>query len=368
MFGFAAKDGTQLMFLKYRYVAAVCVLAFFHTLLAGCGGVREKDGAVWSRKLDGGIRHAPATGQGLLFVADRNGALRALTLSHGSNVWTETGLGSPFVGPVAAGPAVCQATIDGYVYGMSAWTGARLWSISPFGPMFMQAESRFVTFLNALDGHVYGLDAVTGDLKWDFDPGRGPVSGLCIHSNTVFVLAGGADDQSSRRLIGLSAQAGEAELEIPLEHDADAMAAYGGIMYMGNSTGLVWAIELSASRLLWRRQTGHLISTPLSAQAEGVYYGTLDGHLYGLDAKAGKLFRQIIVGSAPVSALAIDGVQAFIAERKRHWLALDTAAGAVLWKVQAPAADNMPPALGDRCVVWVTPNGWVRAFQKMPSF
>lgn len=353
------------MFVKYRHIAAVCVLAFFPALLAGCGGAREKDGAVWSRKLDAGIRHAPATGQGLVFIVDLNGTLRALTLAQGSNVWTEAVLGSPFGGPVAAGPAVCQATIDGYIYGLSAWTGARLWSISPFGPMFMKADSRFVTFLNALDGHVYGLDAVSGKFKWDFDPGRGPVSGLCIQSNTVFVLAGGGE-QDGRRLLGLSSQTGELELEIPLDHDAAELAASGGIMYMANSTGLVWAIELSASRLLWRRQTGHLVSTPLAAGPEGVYYGTLDGHLYGLDAMTGKLSRQFDVGSAPISALGLDGMQAFIAERKRHWIALDTAAGAVLWKVQAPEAGSEPPALGDRRVVWVSPDGWVRAFQKMP--
>ena len=187
----------------------------------------------------------------------------------------------------------------------------------------MKADSRFVTFLNALDGHVYGR-YVSRKFKWDFDPGHG-LSLDCAHKAIRFCACRGRE-QDGRRLLGLSSQTGELELEIPLDHDAAELAASGGIMYMANSTGLVWAIELSASRLLWRRQTGHLVSTPLAAGPEGVYYGTLDGHLYGLDAMTGKLSRQFDVGSAPISALVLDGMQAFIAERKGIGLRWITAA------------------------------------------
>jgi outer membrane protein assembly factor BamB len=342
------------------------LLAAVFIAAGGCGRRPGPDQAAWAIRMDGETRFGPASGQGLVFVVSEKGTLSAFSPTQGSNVWSVTGLGRPLAGPVAAGPAVCQATMDGHVYGVSAWTGARLWTLSPFGPLPMRAEGRFVSFLNALDGHVYGLDAMTGTLKWDVDPGRGPITGPVIHSNMVYLVEGRPADGDSRRLLGLAGDTGAIRLEIPLDDDVSELAVWGGVVYLAHATGLVWAIEAATPRLLWRRQTGQVLSTPLVARPDGVYYGTRNGGLVALDPATGEERWRFAAGQDSLTALALDGGQAFVAEWRRHWLAVDLAARAVLWKAPAPAAGRAPPAFAERWVVWTTPDGWVRGFPKTP--
>lgn len=349
-------------FFALRLMAAALVLA-----LVGCDARMNHDQQAWALRLDSRSQYSVGSGQGLFFVANDKGTLSAIAPARGSNVWTVSGLGQPLSGPIAAGPAVCMATMDGYVHGLSAWTGARLWTISPFGPLHMRAEGRFVAFLNALDGHIYGLDAMNGNLKWDFDPGRGQVIGPVINSNTVYLAKNSVADEDVRRLIALSVETGLPELDIPLEDDVSDLAVFAGVVYLAHRTGLVWAIASDVPRLLWRRQTGHLPATPLSVNSNGVYYGTRDGWLCALDPATGEERWRLNVGQEPVAALALDGNQAYASELKRCWLALDLSARAVLWKIPADAAGSVPPALAERWVAWPSTDGWIRCFFKTPE-
>lgn len=352
------------MFLILRHFAMFAALGIVCVVVAGCGRKPAAMNGLWSARMDGFVSHSAAAGQGLVFVVSENGVLRAFSAAQGSNIWTVTGLGQPLSGPVAAGPAVCQATMDGYMYGFSAWTGARLWTISPFGPLTMKSEGRFVAFFNELDGHVYGMDAMDGALKWDFDPGSGVIVGPVINSNIVYLLENAPANGKKGRLLGLAGHTGELQMEIPLDDDASDLAVADGRIILAQANGLVWAIEVSGSRLLWRRQTGHSISTQIVPLGDEVYYGTTDGWLYCLNSATGEERWRFEAGQSSLSALALDGHQAFLAEWRRHWLAMDLRARAVLWKVSAPEAGATLPAMAENCVVWTLPDGSVRAFGK----
>jgi outer membrane protein assembly factor BamB len=151
----------------------------------------------WSQRIaSGDLPTAPVAAGGLVFVADRNGVVKALDASDGSIRWQ-----AYTAGPVYFPPAVDQGrafvgSADGHVYAFEAATGKRLWRFraAPVDhkiPVYGKLISRWpvaggvvvqdgVVYAAAgiahYDGtHVYALDAATGQVKW-YNDSSGTIS------------------------------------------------------------------------------------------------------------------------------------------------------------------------------------------------
>jgi outer membrane protein assembly factor BamB len=82
----------------------------------------------WSAKLiDSQLSTAPVAAGGLVFVADRSGAVRAFK-EDGSPAWTSYTSGSIFFPPAVDHDRVYVGSADGRVYAFEAATGRQLWS------------------------------------------------------------------------------------------------------------------------------------------------------------------------------------------------------------------------------------------------
>lgn len=129
---------------------------------------------------------APVIGGGLVFVADRAGAVRALDGADGEVVWTRHTSGPIYYPPAIAMDRAFVGSADGYVYAFAARSGRLLWTyrVAPVDrriPVFGELISRWPVaggvvvqddtvyaaagIVNYDGTHVVALDAVTGRLK-----------------------------------------------------------------------------------------------------------------------------------------------------------------------------------------------------------
>jgi outer membrane protein assembly factor BamB len=105
-----------------------------------------------------------------------------------------------------------------------------------------------------------------------------------------------------------------------------------GVAYIGNAHATVRAISMYSGRIVWRRRLPHvtLASSPAVYDDELVVHG-MDGHVWVLDRKHGRLLWRFYVG-APIesSPLVRDGVDYFgswngrvyaldLRRRRLHW-------------------------------------------------
>lgn len=141
---------------------------------------------LWKAKISStDLPTAPVVAGGLVFIADRTGAIRALD-QQGNQVWKSYTAGAIYYPPAVAQDRVYVGSADGRVYAFEAKTGRQLWSFR-VGP-----EERWIPVYGKLisswpvaggvivqDGTVYAaagiahydgtyvvaLDAITGELK-----------------------------------------------------------------------------------------------------------------------------------------------------------------------------------------------------------
>jgi eukaryotic-like serine/threonine-protein kinase len=99
-----------------------------------------------------------------------------------------------------------------------------------------------------------------------------------------------------------------------------------GIIVAGSGDGRMSALDLADGRVLWthvsdptiykvspyRRDTRPLLSSPTIA-GDKVFFGSADGHLYGLDLATGKKLWSFAVGAPVMSTPTISGNALFVA-------------------------------------------------------
>ncbi|MCA9215896.1 MAG: PQQ-binding-like beta-propeller repeat protein, partial [Planctomycetales bacterium] len=126
---------------------------------------------------------APVTAGGLVFVADRSGVVRAISID-GQEVWKKYVAGAVYYPPAVAHDRVFVGSADGRVYALEAATGRQLWSYR-VGPD--------VARISVYDKLI----------------SRWPVScGVVVHDNTVYAAAGIAHYDGTY-VVALDATTGE---------------------------------------------------------------------------------------------------------------------------------------------------------------
>jgi outer membrane protein assembly factor BamB len=176
----------------------------------------------WEKEVTSGdLPTAPVTGGGLVFVADRTGAVRAFD-QKGQLVWKSLAGGPIYYPPAVANDRVYVGSADGRVYAYEATTGRFLWSyhVAPkarlipvfdrlvsswpvSGGVVVQGDTVYAAAgIAHYDGtHVVALDAKTGSAKAHNDTsgvvtkevnnGISMQGNIRIEDNELRFLAGG---------------------------------------------------------------------------------------------------------------------------------------------------------------------------------
>ncbi len=199
---------------------------------------------------------APAYYKGRVYVGFQHGALVALEADSGKIAWKRRIQGGIQSSPIVVDGHLFIGSEEGGVYSFDAATGKPIWTYRA-GTSVKTSPSynKDTIYFGNYSGTVYALDAKTGNEKWRTD--------------TTSTSPGGSGGFYS------------------------SPAVAGGKVYLARNDGIVYAFDEKDGGQSWFFQAkGDVYSSPALAKVPGtpltVYIGSYDSNLYALNARSGK--------------------------------------------------------------------------------
>ncbi len=301
----------------------------------------------------------PAALDGVVYAADRNGRVKALSESDGKEVWSvnlaeKTGWLSSNLpallsgGLTVSGGHVYVGSEKAKVFALNTSDGSIAWQTTVAGEALSRpVVSDGLVLIHTSNGQLQGLDEGTGAIKW-----------------TVNL------DIPSLTLRGESAPA----------------TAYGAAI-VGGDNGRVSAVLMQKGQMIWQQRISQATgSTEIDRLSDvdttpvvvnGVVYAlAYNGNLAALDLRSGQLIWKRDLGS--VNDMIVDSGRIFIVDQNDRVLAVNTDGGVTLWTqsdllhrlLTAPVLYNGYLVVGDTegYMHWIDPdNGRFVAQQKVDS-
>ena len=155
--------------------------------------------------------------------------------------------------------------------------------------------------------HLYAFDRETGVVRWKTGVGAGVMTDLPVFERLLFGVT--LDDE----VIALDRETGERVWSFASGAANDdfwmnsSPAVLGESVFFGGLNGVLYGLNARTGQLVWKRELGSRVSTGLVADDAGVYAGTSDGRLHLLSRETGEVKARIETESAPRGRLVLAG-------------------------------------------------------------
>lgn len=223
------------------------------------------------------------------------------------------------------------------VYAVSADAGQLAWTFRTRDrvkgdPTFWQG----LVIIGSYDKHLYGLDARTGKPRWVFPQQR-------TRPAAPGQPAAGAPEQHV-------IDTGEFSYSRPL--------VAGGVAYVGNLDGHLYAVDASSGVMRWRFRTGRgteqagigITSSP-ALSGHVLFFGSSDRHLYALAEDGVEVKWVYQTGDAVLASPRVADGAVYVGSVDGYLYALDEGSGALRWKLQGSGPFVSSPAVHGRHLV-----------------
>lgn len=274
----------------------------------------------WSINTHGLIEFPPALANGIAYVVNKFGNLRAVTLEDHRTVWEHlrdpqnSGRPTDVTAPVYSDGKLFVAFLDGELLALDAKTGDRIWKRNLHAHLesspLVVAETLYI---GTDRRELVALDASDGQVKWRFDAPGAIKASPSHHAGRIYV----ADYEGS--MYALDARTGRALWRTnttrvkPFGKGGfySSPAVGFGYVYAARDDGTVYALDERTGKVSWYFQTNNFMyGSPALAEVPGtpptLYIGSYDDHLYALDARTGiERWRFNVDGPVPGTATVI---------------------------------------------------------------
>jgi len=261
---------------------------------------------VWSRGLGSLVEFPAVVADGVAYVANARGTIRALDMRTGAVVWRHD---TPH-GKMASSPAVSGATLlvhgmDGHVWVLRRSDGTPLWHYTVGSPV----ESSPVVIgeldvFGAWNGTVTALDLRTHRVRWRRSFGCKITSSATYTRGTVYL------GDYCGRLLALRAADGALRWSRHVNGRIYGTPAISGRrIFVPSSTGGSLTAFTTGGTRLWSRSTGSYVYSSPAVAAGRVFFGSYNGVFYALNARTGRtLWTRGTGGAISGAAVVVDGV------------------------------------------------------------
>ncbi len=162
-------------------------------------------------------------------------------------------------------------------------------------------------------GHVYAFEHATGKVRWKHpithttERGGGLPTDLIRLDSSVFGVALGDE------LLSLDLETGRLNWSFRSQFSdfrfawTSTPAAAGGRVFFGGLDGTVYALDARSGRVLWKREIGPAIHSSVTLVGEDLVVGSANGHLYRLAQATGNVVADVDVGAPPWGRFLVAG-------------------------------------------------------------
>jgi outer membrane protein assembly factor BamB len=299
--------------------------------------VRPPFRVVWSRGLGTLIEFPAVVADGVAYIANAKGTIRALSMRNGDVLWRHD---TPH-GKTASSPAVWRDQLvvhgmDGHVWVLRRSDGRLLWRYDAGSPIESSpVVSNGLDLFGAWNGTITALDLRTHRVRWRVYTGCKITSSAAVAGAALYI-----GDYCSR-LLALRVSDGYIRWSRSVNgriYGTPAVAA--GHVFVPSSTGGSLTAFSTGGRVLWRRSTGsYVYSSPAVAKGR-VFFGSYNGVFYSLSAATGAtLWAHGAGGPISGAAVVVDGI-AYAGSFAHRIIGVNAATGRVV--VDFPHGEYVP--------------------------
>jgi len=198
------------------------------------------------------------------------------------------------------------------------------------------AEDLIVIGTDGNMGHVYAFDRSTGAVQWKYRvEWRGVASDIVRAGNSIYAVT--LDDA----LICLDLQSGKAKWTFrsgappKLFYWNSSPAVTADRVYFGGLDGIVYALDARSGKLIWRSDLGARITTSVASQGQGIYVGTAKRHLYRLDPGSGRVLADFAAEAEPRWRLILARESLLVFLGSQSLASLDLSLDKIRWSAKA---------------------------------
>jgi outer membrane protein assembly factor BamB len=303
--------------------------------------VRPPFRVVWSRGLGTLIEFPAVVVDGVAYIANARGTIRALSMRNGDVIWRRD---TPH-GKMAASPAVWRDQLvvhgmDGHVWVLRRSDGHILWRYTVGSPV----ESSPVVLdgldvFGAWNGTITALDLRTHRVRWRIHTGCKVTSSAALAGSTLYI------GDYCGRLLALRMRDGHLRWSGGVNgrvYGTPAVSA--GRVFVPSSTGGSLTAFSTGGRFLWSRSAGSYVYSSPAVAAGRVFFGAYNGVFYALSARSGRTLWAHGTGGPISGAVAIvDGV-AYAGSFSHSILGVDARSGRVV--LDFPHGEYVPVSGG----------------------
>ncbi len=295
----------------------------------------------------------------LVALARRTGALTkahsaSLTLQEQSinPVWEFTFEDEVRSSPSIEGGVVFVGTYDNNLYALTAAKGEFIWKYPSEGGITSKPLiDNGVIYFGSEDGKLHAISAKNGKLIWDFATG-GPIRGSArIAEGHIFI---GSDD---RNLYAINTASYRKSWALSTEGAIrSTCAVQSGLIYFGNEANEFTCADFSG-QVKWRLNTKRPnTSSPLILDGI-VYFSSLDGNFYALDAKSGWVIWRFRMGKGSISSPCSVDNFVFVGSADTFIYCLDKSSSKEMWRFKCDHQVSGSPTVYKDSIYFGTADG-----------
>jgi len=285
-----------------------------------------------------------------------------------------------FSTPAVAGERLYIGSCAGVFYCLERKTGAVKWTYDVtqdggnnfHGSMLVAGESIIIGTDGVKAGHVYAFDLASGAVRWKYPAGNGVSTDILRLGAQIFGAAKNGDEEN---ILCLDLNTGREiwKVTLPLSRHIlnKSPVLVENILYYGASDGKLYAFAAKSGKILWTKNLGAPIITPVAAAGEFLYTGTEAGILYRLNRARGEIASQFDLNGRPYQPAVMGESGEFVVlfvnwmQPGGELLVLDSNLAKVRWRFAAANASPWTiarPYYSNKLLVAGTQDGQVYGY------
>jgi outer membrane protein assembly factor BamB len=189
-------------------------------------------------------------------------------------------------------------------------------------------------------GQVFAVETQSGRVAWKLKLGRCLASSPAVAAGVVYLAymdpapCRPHQDSLGGGLLALAADSGRVLWRRSGAVSESSPTVVGHLLYYGDWSGRVSAIDTRTHKLRWSFQTGGKVKGAVAYAGGRVFFGSYDSRVYCLDAQSGRELWATAVDGSVYANPALGYGKAFISTTAGTIYALASGDGQVVWRRQ----------------------------------
>jgi len=297
--------------------------------------IRPPFRVAWTRGLGALIEFPAVVSEGVAYIANLKGSVRALSMRNGKVAW-RTNLRQKMASSLAIHRDTLVAhTMRGQVHVLKRSNGKVLWSRYVGSAIESSPIVRYgIDYFGTHNGRLYGLDLERKRFRWIRGGNCKITSSVSITGGTLFI------GDYCGRVLAVNARNGRTIWVRGVNGRVyGTIAVLGRRLFVPSSTGGSLTAFSTRARYLWRVNTGSYVYSSPSAWAGRVFFGSYNGRMYAVSAASGRILWTVRAGGRISGAVIVVSGVAYAGTRRRI-VGADARTGRVL--LRFPHGDYVP--------------------------